>query len=384
MRNIPLSSPYFGGDELKNIKNCLDTGWVSSCGNYVNEFETKISEYVGSRYTVATVNGTCALHVALKLIDIKADEEVIAPTLTFIAPINAIKYCGAYPVFMDCEPDHLNVDIEKTMDFIKRECSWRRGRFINKKTRRKISAILVVDVFGYPVDVRPLMNLAKNYNIPIVEDACEGLGSKYFNRYAGTLGDIGVFSFNGNKIITTGGGGMIVTNNKRWAMRARYLVQQAKDDPQEYIHNEIGYNYRMTNLQAALGLAQLEQIDRFIMAKRRNAALYRKYLTGVGQIRFMAEEEPGRFSNRWLCYIHISNGDMKAKMALLSVLNRRGFQSRSIWRPNHLQRPYSKCQTYKVEIATKVYGSVINIPSDVRLQGFEIKEICNFLNRYRP
>ena len=270
--SIGLNEPTISGNEWKYVKECLDTGWVSSAGKYVDLFEEKISEYTKAKYTIACVNGTSALQVSLQLAGVKQNDEVIVPTLTFIAPVNAIAYNGASPVFMDAD-DNYNIDVEKTIDFIKNETVFKNEFTYNKTTDQRISAIIPVHVWGNAVWLDELINLCEERGIAVVEDASESLGTayksgKYKGKHTGTIGKLGCLSFNGNKIITTGGGGMILTNEKKLADKARYLTTQAKDDPVRYIHDELGYNFRLTNIQAALGVAQLEQLTEFLERKK--------------------------------------------------------------------------------------------------------------------
>lgn len=276
-KHIPLSVPEISGNEWKYVKDCLDTGWVSSVGNYVTRFEEMVAHYVGTKYAVATVNGTSALHVSLIACEIQPNDEVIVPTLTFIAPANVIRYCNAYPVFMDCDADTLCINIQKVTDFITKEYEQRDdGYTYNKKTNRRIKAIIPVHIFGHPSDMDGLLEVCRGKNIDIIEDATESLGSEYKGQKTGSFGKIGCFSFNGNKIITTGGGGMIVTNDESIAKRIRHLTTQAKSDPFEYDHDEIGFNYRLTNVQAAMGVAQMERLDEFIAFKRKNYVIYKE------------------------------------------------------------------------------------------------------------
>jgi len=265
---VPLCVPEIRGNEWRYVKECLDTGWVSSVGAFVERFEKDMARQAGARHAVAAVNGTAALHVALLVAGVKPDDEVLVSTLTFIAPANAVRYAGAWPVFIDAEPDYWQMDPQRVADFLEKECRLEKGELRNRSTGRRVKAIIPVHILGHPVNIKPILELARKFSLLVIEDATESLGAKYEGRPTGSLADMACFSFNGNKIITTGGGGMITTDNEAWARRAKYLTTQAKDDPVEYIHNEIGYNYRLTNMQAAMGCAQLEQLDDYVVKKR--------------------------------------------------------------------------------------------------------------------
>lgn len=286
---IPLCVPEISGNEWKYVKECLDTNWVSSAGSFVDRFEQELAAYVGTEYAIATCNGTAALHVALLVAGVQPDDEVLVSALTFISPANAIRYVGAWPVFMDAEPNYWQMDPEKVVSFLAKECQRRNDTLYNKTTGRRVKAILPVHILGHPVNMDPILEVARKYDLVVIEDATESLGAKYKGRMVGHLGDIACFSFNGNKIITAAAGGMIVTDKKEWAQKAKYLTTQAKDDPVEYIHNEIGYNYRLTNIQAAIGCAQLEQLDEYIAKKSGTAATYDAALEGVPGITPMCE-----------------------------------------------------------------------------------------------
>jgi len=286
---IPLSVPEIRGNEWKYTKECLDTNWVSSIGPFVDRFEQELAARVGTGYAVATVNGTAALHVALLVAGIGPDDEVLVSTLTFIASANAIRYVGAWPVFVDAEPDYWQMDPQKTTDFLEKGCRWNNGELRNRRTGRRVRAILPVHILGHPVDMDPILEVARKYGLAVIEDATESLGAKYKGRMGGHLGDAACFSFNGNKIITTGGGGMLVTDKEEWALKAKYLTTQAKDDPVEFRHDAVGYNYRLTNIQAAMGCAQFEVLDEYVNTKRRIAATYTEALRDVPGITPMRE-----------------------------------------------------------------------------------------------
>ena len=282
---VPLSEPVLAGNEWKYVKECLDTGWVSSVGPVVDRFEREVAAYSGAAYGVAVVNGTAALHLALLAVGVRPGDEVLVSDLTFVAPVNAIRYCGAHPVFMDADPDSWQMDADKVERFLASECEHRNGDCVNRTSGRRVSAIVPVHILGMACEIDRIAAAGKAHGVRVVEDATEALGVRYDGRHVGTFGDVGAFSFNGNKIITTGGGGVVVTNDQACAERVRYLSTQAKDDPIEYVHRAVGYNYRLTNVLAAIGVAQMEQLDGFIRRKREIAMAYSagvRKLTGVG------------------------------------------------------------------------------------------------------
>ena len=367
---IPLSVPSIKGNEWTYVKECLDTEWISSVGNYVDRFEQDVASYLGAKHAIACMNGTSALHISLLLAGVKRHDEVIVPTITFIAPANAVRYVGAEPVFMDCD-DYCNIDIGKTRSFIAEECNFVNGKLINKKTKRRVSALIPVHVLGTPADMDPLSELAKIYNLKIIEDATESLGSEYKGKKTGTLGLLGCLSFNGNKIITTGGGGMIITDDAVLAKRGKHLTTQAKKEGMEYIHNEIGLNYRLVNILAAVGVAQMEEIENFVETKRQNFNLYKKLLTDTPYT--LLNEPYYAKSNKW--FYAVLCKDKKTKQRLLKHLNGNGIQARPLWLLNHLQKPYVKCQSYKIEKAPNMYDTIVNIPCSVNLTENDIKKV---------
>ena len=378
---IPLCVPEIRGNEWKYIKECLDTNWVSSGGSFVDRFERMVADYVGAKHAVATCNGTAALHIALLVAGIQPDDEVLVSTLTFIAPANAIRYVGAWPVFVDAEPDYWQMDPQKVVDFLEKECQWRNDALYNKTTDRRVSAILPVHILGHPVDMDPILEVARKYNLVVIEDAAESLGAKYKGQIVGTLGDIACFSFNGNKIITTGGGGMIITDNEAWARKAKYLTTQAKDDPLEYIHNEIGYNYRLTNIQAAMGCAQLEQLDGYVAAKRRIADTYTEALKDALGITPM-REVPWAFSTFWLYTILVDCSSFGVgSRDLLRGLRDAHIQSRPFWHPLHTLKPFETCTAYRVEGADRLYRDGLSLPSSVGLQQEEQDRVIQVIRR---
>jgi aminotransferase in exopolysaccharide biosynthesis len=380
---IPLSVPSIRGNEWSYVKECLDTEWVSSAGKYVERFEADFSSYTGASHAVACVNGSAALHVALRVVGVQAGDEVIVPTLTFIATINAVKYLNAEPVFMDCD-DYYNIDIEKTADFLKTQTLQRDGATFNQMTGRRISAAVPVHVFGNLVRMKELIGLCTEYNIRIVEDATESLGSFYLNKkgkglHAGTLSDIGCFSFNGNKIITTGGGGMMVTHDSGLAAAARYLTTQAKDDDVRYVHNDVGYNYRLTNIQAAIGVAQLERLPEFVRIKQRNFLSYQEKIESIDGLT-LAPSPPYALNNNWMYALQIDPDQFgEDRETLMARLTQKGVQTRPVWYLNHLQQPYRHCLSYHIEKANHLLERTLNIPCSVNLTEQDIAYVTDVL-----
>ncbi len=380
---IPLSVPSIQGNEWKYIKECLDTEWVSSAGKYVDLFENKIAEYCGAKYAVACVNGTSALQISLILAGVKQGDEVIVPTLTFIAPVNVVRYLSANPVFMDCD-DYYNIDPEKTCDFIRTETDFKDGYSYNKKTKNRVSAIIPVHVFGNAVNFDELYDLCIERNIKIIEDATESLGTvytkgKFKGKHTGTIGELGCLSFNGNKIITTGGGGMILTDNEEYAQKARYLTTQAKDDELRYIHNEIGYNFRLTNIQAALGVAQLEQLPGFLKKKKENYLYYQDKIEKVIGIQLAGVPQYAG-NNHWMFALQINEQVYsKNRDKLINHFLEHNIQTRPVWYLNHLQPPYIDYQNYNIHNAQNLYNITLNLPCSVNLQNIDINKVIDLL-----
>jgi perosamine synthetase len=364
---IPLCVPEIRGNEWKYLKECLDTNFVSSVGPFVDRFERMAADYTGSRQAIATVNGTAALHVALQVVGVQTDDEVLVSSLTFIAPANAIRYVGAWPVFIDAEATHWQMDPEKVRDFLDRGCAWRNGHLRNRTTGRRIRAILPVHILGHPVDMDPILDLAKKYGLVVIEDATEGLGANYKERRVGHLGDIACLSFNGNKIITTGGGGMILTDNHDWANRARYLTTQAKDDPIEYVHNTIGYNYRLTNIQAAMGCAQMELLDDFVAAKRRIAERYISELADTPGLPPMLEADWAD-STFWMFTVLVDQEEYGAgSRELLRRLQELAIQARPLWQPMHVSPAHRFDSNISCPVAERLHERAISLPCSVGL-----------------
>jgi perosamine synthetase len=381
---IPLIVPEIRGNEWKYIKECLDTNWVSSVGSYVDRFEKMTAEYVGAKYAVATVNGTAALHIALLLAGVEADDEVLVSALTFIAPANAIRYTGAWPVFIDAEPRHLQIDPAGVADFLENDCRWDGQVLRNRRSGRRVKAILPVHILGHPVNLDPILEIAAKYSLPVIEDATEGLGARYRGKSLGSFGQAGCFSFNGNKIITTGGGGMLVTDSAEWAARARYLTTQAKDDPIEYVHGTVGYNYRMTNLLAALGCAQMEQLDAFVATKRQIAKRYTESLAVLAGIR-VPEEAEWAFSTYWMFTVLVDEKDSGiGSRELLQELSTHKIQARPLWQPMHRSPAHGASHSPPCGNADVLHRQAISLPCSVGLtasaQDYVIETITTALN----
>ena len=383
MSKIPLSAPSFKGKEWQYVKETLDTEWVSSAGKYVDLFEEEIAKYTGSKYAIACVNGTSALQVSYRLAGVVAGDEVIVPTLTFIAPINAVLYNGATPVFMDADA-YYNIDEEKTIRFIKEETIFKDGFSFNKKTKARISAITPVHVWGNAAWLDDLIPLCKERNIAVVEDASESLGTVYIDgdnsgKHTGTLGRIGCLSFNGNKIITSAGGGMILTDDVNLAEKAKYLTTQAKDDSVKFIHDEMGYNFRLTNIQAALGLAQLEQLPDIIKQKQK---IHKKYIEKIEAIDglSMARAPDYAQNNHWLNVMQIESENFgETPEQLMNRLDENNIQTRPVWALNHLQKIYRNCQIYNINKGEELIRKSLCLPSSSNLLIEDINKISNII-----
>lgn len=368
IQSIPLSIPEIRGNEWQYVKECLDSGWVSSVGSYVDRFEQMVAAQAGTKHAVATVNGTSALHIALLVAGVRPEDEVLVSTLTFIAPVNAIRYVGAWPVFIDAEPNYWQMDPGRVVDFLERSCHWVKGELRNRESGRRISAIIPVHILGHPVDMDPILEICRKYGVKIIEDATEALGCIYRDKSPGSLGDIGCFSFNGNKIITTGGGGMLVTNHEEWARKAKYLTTQAKDDPVEYVHDEIGYNYRLTNVLAAIGCAQMEKLSDYVSKKRSIAARYEASLTGVAGLNVM-RSAPWARSTFWMYTISIQPEDFgQSSRQLLRSLEARKIQTRPLWQPIHLSPAHASQHRQCLPIAEDVAARALSLPCSVGLR----------------
>jgi perosamine synthetase len=376
---IPLSVPNLCGNELKYVSECIQTGWVSSVGAYVDKFEENFANYIGTKYAVAVVNGTSALHISLLLHNVKPGDEVLVPNLTFVATVNAVKYCYANPVFLDATWENFGIDVDKLEAFIKSETVFKNGLTCNRKTGAAIKAIIPMHAFGYPVDMDSLKKVLSNTGIAIIEDATESLGSKYKGRKTGTLSPVACFSFNGNKIITTGGGGMITTDDENVAKKARHLTTTAKTDPLDFDHDEVGYNYRLVNVLAAIGVAQLEMIDSFVKAKRENLQYYAQLLSSSDN--FFIHKEPAECeSNYWMYSLIIRDPSKYQVKQVIHKLGEHKIQARPIWKLMNTLPMFREYQSYHCDMSVKIRECVVNIPCSTNLSRKHIDKVVEVIN----
>ena len=384
---INLSVPNLSMDILDNLKECLESGWVSTGGRFIPEFETKVKNYMKTKCAAGVQSGTAGLHMSLQVLGVQRDEEVFVPTLTFIAAVNPTTYLGASPIFIDCD-DSLCMDPLKLEKFCSEECEFKEGILVNKKTNKKIRALVIVHVFGNMADMEKIMDIAKKYNLKVLEDATEALGTyytegRYKGKYAGTIGDIGVLSFNANKIITTGGGGMVVGDNEELVEKVRFLSSQAKKDTLYFIHDEIGYNYRMLNLQAALGTSQIDQLESFIETKIKNYNIYKEELEKIEGLEILPFVE-GIRANHWFYSLKIDKEKYGiGRDELLQKLVDAGIQTRPIWGLIHQQKPYSGCQSYEIEKALYYYDRILNLPCSSSLTEKEVYQVIEKIREFR-
>ncbi len=373
---IPLSVPNIAGNEWKYVKDCLDTGWISSVGSYVTQFEQMVAEFAGAKYGVAAVNGTAALHIALLLSGVKQNDYVILPNLTFVASANSIKYLGADPLLIDADPDLWQMDLDLLEDFLENETDEKDGYLFYIKDGRRISAIMPVHILGNMCDMDRFLSIVKKYPLPVVEDATEALGTTYKGKSAGTFSPMACFSFNGNKIISTGGGGVIVTDDEQLAKHAKHLTTTAKARSDEYYHDEVGYNYRLVNVLAAIGVGQMELLPSFIKRKKECVAFYKKVLTGVADIRYQ-QELPDVVTNGWLFTVQTDK-----QQQLLDHLNANKILSRRFWMPMNKLPMYKDCVYIREkDNANYIYNTCLSIPCSTNITdeelGIVVKEIKN-------
>ena len=365
-----LSGPNIAGNEWKYVKDCLDTGWVSSVGSYVTQFENMVAEFAGTKFGVATSNGTAALHIALMLAGVGQDDYVIVPNVTFVATINSIRYAGASPILMDVEKGGWQMDLDLLEEFLENETDEKNGELIYIKDGRIIRCIMPVHVLGNMLNIERVLKIAKEYKLKVIEDATESLGTYYKGKHTGGFGIMGCFSFNGNKIITTGGGGVLVTDNEELAKKAKHLTTQAKSDPFEYIHDEVGYNYRLVNVLAAMGVAQMELLPSFIQRKKEINTFYRDNMRGIGDISFQ-KIEPDVDCNMWLFTIMTEN-----QKQVLKVLNDNQMQSRPFWVPMNQLRMFGNDIYYnKDDNSDYLYKRCLSIPCSTNIKNEEMQSV---------
>lgn len=384
-KNIPLSVPNLDLDILDNIRETIETGWVSTGGRFIREFEDKVQRYTKAGGARSVQSGTAGLHISLKVLGVEAGDEIIVPTLTFIASVNPVSYMSAVPLFMDCD-NSLNIDPIKVRQFLEQECEKREGFTYRRGSNKPIKGIIIVHIFGNPADMEAFVDIAEEYNLFLLEDAAEAMGSfytegRYKGKYCGTIGNIGVFSFNANKIITTGNGGMVVSESNDFLERINYLSVQAKKDPLRYIHDEIGYNYRLTNISAAFGLSQIERLDQFIETKKNN---YFRYLEGISQIDGLTllPYNHGTSPNYWFYSLLIDPIIYgKNREQLMQLLLDEGIQTRPIWGLIHEQKPYLNNYTYKIEKAKYFVDHILNIPCSSNLKTDDVDYVIETLRR---
>ena len=365
-----LSGPNMGGNVWKYVKDCLDTGWVSSVGAYVDQFEKMSAEFAGTKYAVATSSGTTALHICLVMLGVNEHDYVIAPNITFIATCNSICYTGARPILIDTDENNWQMDLNLLESFLDNETEQRNGVCYHRKDGKRIPVLMPVHVLGNICDMDRLMQIAAKHNLTVVEDSTEALGSYYKGKHAGSFGLMGTFSYNGNKIITTGGGGMIVTDDEALAKKAKHLTTQAKSDSFEYIHDEIGYNYRLVNVAAAMGVAQMEQLPDFITRKKEIIALYKKQLEGVGDISFQQVSDNVN-PNWWMPTIKTSR-----QRDVLKILNDHKMQSRPFWVPMNQLRMFTNDIYYQQNDRSDfVYKHCLSIPCSTYITDEDIMAV---------
>ncbi|MEY2828450.1 MAG: hypothetical protein RIQ33_308 [Bacteroidota bacterium] len=371
---IPLTVPHLAGNEWKYVKDCLDTGWISSVGSYVNDFEKKMAEFTGAKYAIACMNGTAALHVCQRIMGVEQGDYVIIPNITFIATANAVSYTGAEPLMIDVDSDTWQMDLNLLEKFFAEETEIRNNNCFVKKDNRKIGCIMPVHVLGNMCNMERLMAIANKYNVPVIEDSTESLGSTFKGQQTGTFGQMGCFSYNGNKIISTGGGGMIVTNDEALAKRAKHLTTQAKIHPEEYIHDEVGYNYRLVNILAAVGVAQMEQLPDFLIKKKAISDFYKSELKNIGDIQFQKVED-NIHVNDWLFTIKSSHSKQ-----IFEALKKAEIMSRPFWMPMNQLQMFASFWYYNTDDkSNEVYKNCLSIPYSTGITQDELQKVVDVI-----
>ncbi|MBT3585651.1 MAG: LegC family aminotransferase [Halobacteriovoraceae bacterium] len=378
---IPLSIPNLCGKEQEYVNQCFEDNFVSSVGPFVDQFEKEFASFLEIENSTAVINGTAALHLSLILSDVKEGDEVLAPNLTFIAPLNVIRYCGATPILLDSEWDTLSLCPEDLENFLRENTEIKNQSCINKKTGKIIKALIVVHVLGNSAKLGPIVNICKKYHLKLIEDASESLGAKYEGKHLGTLGDFGCFSFNGNKIMTTGGGGVLVCKNQNDSTKAKHLSTTAKVNGLEFIHDEVGYNYRMVNILAAIGCGQLENMPQFLKTKRENFKIYEENLKefNFGQLHSVKDFTQTNF---WFYSLVLDSSNEEKRMQLIQYLNDAGIQVRPIWALMEDLPMFKSCQTGNITISREIYNRVINLPCSTSLTSLQVEKVVKVLKNY--
>lgn len=379
---IPLSVPNLSDDLSEMIKDTLDSGWISTGGEYIDQFEKMITAYTEIPYAAALHSGTSGLYLSLKILGLKRDEEVLVPTATFVAAVNPITYLDAHPVFMDCD-DTLNLDLDKVEKFLEEECVYNHSILINRSTGRRVRGIIPVDVFGNPVDMIRLRKIAESYNLFILEDATEALGSfRIFDDgstgHAGTYADLTVLSFNANKIVTTAGGGMVLSHQKEYIDKIRHLSTQAKLDTPFFEHDEIGFNYRLSNLHATVGVSQMRRIEEFVETKRKNYFRYQEGINNIRGLSLLTFEENSR-PNYWFYSLYVQPEFPLSRNELMVFLEERGISTRPMWKLIHTLKPYQYAQSYEIHKAYDYVEKILNIPCSTNLTDEEVDQVLEAL-----
>jgi perosamine synthetase len=362
-KKAQLHEPYFSGNEWKYVKKCLDSSYVSSVGGFVNKFEKDFEKFTDAKYCIAVSSGTAALHLALSLVGVKENDEVLLPSINYVSSSNAILYCKADPHFVEVEKNTLGVDVKKLRDYLKKNTTRKRKKCINRKTKKIIKAIIPLHTFGHPCNINEIILLAKEFNLKVIEDAAEGVGSLYKKKHVGTFGDIGILSFNGNKTITTGGGGLLMTNNNYFAKKAKHISNNSKIYKNFQIsHDQIGHNYRMPNINAAIGCAQLEKISTLINAKRKLFEMYKKEFIKLNEVKVFKEPRNCR-SNYWLQTILLNEKNKNLKNSIIKYCNKRNKSVRPVWKLMHKLKYLSKYQKMNLLVSENLEKKIINLPS---------------------
>jgi perosamine synthetase len=380
---IPLCASNITGNDIAYVTECMESGWVSTAGPFVERFERELAAYVGTKFAIATNSGTAALHASLVAAGVVPDDEVLVSDMTFIAPVNAIRYAGAWPVLVDAEPDFWQMDVERLTNFLEKECTSQGGALRNRRSGRRVRAIMPVHLLGHPCDLDPIRALAGRFDLLLIEDSTESLGALYKTQKVGTAG-LSSLSFNGNKLMTTGGGGAIVTDNPEWAARAKYLVTQAKDDPLEYVHHSIGFNYRMPSLNAALGCSQLERIESHLEAKRRIVSRYAAGLGDVPGIGLMPGA-PWASPAWWLYTVRVDPRRFgRSSRELMRLLGKEGVLSRPIFQPMHQSKAHAGSQALGGEVAERIVAEALSLPSSVGLSETDQDRVIATIKEFGP